>query len=101
MRNRTSDLQILHSDDALPLSHRDYTVSEVYYKVHMTCVRHTARIRNVNSIMFGNRLREVVNFVLSKDIERCFSSCQECGTKKNSEKFKHIHKVVIGFGVFE
>ena len=33
MRNRTSDLRIPHSD-ALPLSHRDSTVSEAYYKVH-------------------------------------------------------------------
>ena len=32
MRNRTSDLQIPHSN-ALPLSHRDSTVSKVYYKL--------------------------------------------------------------------
>ena len=32
MRNRTSELQILHSD-ALPLNHIDSTLSEVYYKV--------------------------------------------------------------------
>ena len=51
MRNRTSDLWISHSD-ALPLSHRDSMVSEVCYKVHMTCTLHTARISNVNSIMF-------------------------------------------------
>ena len=36
-RNRTSDLRIPRSD-ALPLSHRDSTVSEVYYEVHMTRV---------------------------------------------------------------
>ena len=36
MRNWTSDLQILCSD-ALPLSQRDSMLSEVYYKVHMTC----------------------------------------------------------------
>ena len=51
MRNRTSDLWISHSD-ALPLSHRDSTVSKVYYEVHMTRALHTARISNVNSIMF-------------------------------------------------
>ena len=52
MRNQTSDLQILHSD-TLPLSHRDSMVSEVYYKVHMTHVLHTARIsKYVDSIMF-------------------------------------------------
>ena len=32
---RTSDLRILRSD-ALPLSHRDSTVSGVYYEVHRT-----------------------------------------------------------------
>ena len=56
MRNRTSDLRILHSN-ALPLSHRDSTVSEVSYEVHMTRVLHTARISNVDSLMFvdGNK----------------------------------------------
>ena len=55
MRNRTSDLRILRSD-ALPLSHRDSTVSKVYYEVHMTRVLHTARISNVDSVMFVNRV---------------------------------------------
>ena len=41
--------------DALPLSHRDSTVSEVYYEVHMTGVLHTARISNVDSVMFVDR----------------------------------------------
>ena len=50
MRNRTSDLRTLRSE-ALPLSHRDSTVSEVYYEVHMTHILHTARIRNVGSVM--------------------------------------------------
>ena len=36
-------------------SHRDSTVSKVYYKVRMTHVQHTARISNVNSIMFVDR----------------------------------------------
>ena len=50
MRNRTSDFRILRSD-ALPLSHRDSTVSEVYYEVHMTRVLHTARISDVDSVI--------------------------------------------------
>ena len=54
MRNRTSDLRIPCSD-ALPLNHRDSTVSEVYYKLHRTRVLHTARISNVDSVMFVNR----------------------------------------------
>ena len=54
MRNQTSDLRISRSD-ALPLSHRDSTVSEVYFEVHMTRVLHTARISNVDSVMFVDR----------------------------------------------
>ena len=54
MRNRTSDLRIPRSD-ALPLRHRDLTVSEIYYVVHMKRFLHTARISNVDSVMFVNR----------------------------------------------
>ena len=67
MRNRTLDLRIPRSD-ALPLSHRDSTVSEVYYEVHMTRVLHTARISNVDSVMFVNRIREMVSFELGIDV---------------------------------
>ena len=54
MRDRASDLRIPRSDAQL-LSHRDSTVSEVYYEVHMTRVLHTARISNVDSVMFVDR----------------------------------------------
>ena len=56
MRNRTSDLRIPLSD-ALPLSHRDSTVSKVQYEVHMTRVLqlHTVWIRNVDSVIFVNK----------------------------------------------
>ena len=37
--------------DALPLSHRDTMVSEVYYEVHMTRILHTARISNVDGLI--------------------------------------------------
>ena len=40
---------------ALPLSHRDSTVSEVYYEVHSTRVLHAARIRNIDSVIFIDR----------------------------------------------
>ena len=46
MRNRTprpSD-SVLR---ALPLSHREFTVNEVYYEVHVTRVLHIAMISNV------------------------------------------------------
>ena len=49
---------------ALPLSHRNSTVSEVYHEVHMTRVLSTARISNVN------RNWEIVKFELGKDIEK-------------------------------
>ena len=56
MRNQTPDLHIPCSY-ALPLSHRDSTVSKVYYEVHMTHILHTARVSNVDSIIFvaGNK----------------------------------------------
>ena len=46
-----SDLRL----DVRPLSHRDSTVREVYYEVHMTRVLHTARISSVDSVMFVDR----------------------------------------------
>ena len=58
MRNRTSDLRIPRYD-ALPLSHRDSMVREVYYEVHMTRVLHTTRISNVDSVMFVDSLSRV------------------------------------------
>ena len=42
---RPTDLR----SDALPLSHKDTSVSEVYYEVFITRVQHTARIINVDS----------------------------------------------------
>ena len=85
MRNRTSDLRIPRSD-TLPLSHRDSTVSEIYYEVHMTRVLHTARISNVDSVMFIDRLREMVSFVLGKEIEKdTFRLVASVGQRKNFE----------------
>ena len=51
-------------------------VSEVYYEVHMTRVLHTARISNVDSVMFVNRLREMASFELGKEIEKGDIFCQ-------------------------
>ena len=66
MRNQTSDIQIPHSN-ALLLSYRDLMVSKVYYKVLMIHVLHTARISNVDSVMFVNKIREMVSFELGKE----------------------------------
>ena len=60
---RPSDL----CSDALPLSHKDSLVSEVYYEVLITHVLHTARICNVDSIIFLIEIVEMVSFELSED----------------------------------
>ena len=62
MRYQTSDLRIPRSN-ALPLSHRDSTVSEVYHEVHMTRVLCTAS--NVESVMFVDRNRRDGKFLSS------------------------------------
>ena len=58
-----------HEESNLRPSDVSY-VSEVYYEVHMTRVLHTARISNVDSVMFVNRIREMVSFELGKEIEK-------------------------------
>ena len=68
LRNQNSDLRIPRSDTQ-PLSHRDSTMSEVYYEVHITRIVHTSRISNVGSVMFLNRIR-MVSFQLGKEIEK-------------------------------
>ena len=66
MRNQTSDLQILQSN-APTLSQQDSVVSKAYLE-DMTHILHTARISNVHSIMFVNRLTEMVSFEHSEEI---------------------------------
>ena len=62
------------------------TVSEVYYEVHMTRVLHTARISNVDSVMFIDRLREMVSFVFGKEIEEdAFRLVTSVRQRKNFE----------------
>ena len=73
MRNRASDRRIPRSD-ALTLNHRDFTVSEVYYEVYMTRVLYTARIRNFDSVMFLNRVREMVSIELGKEMPSIVST---------------------------
>ena len=45
-------------------------MSEVFYEVHMRRVLHTARIGNVDSVIFVNTIREMVNFELGKEIDK-------------------------------
>ena len=54
------------SSDALPRSHRDFTMNEIYCVVHMTRVLNIAKISNVDSVMFVNRIRDMVSFELVK-----------------------------------
>ena len=61
-------------------------VSEVYYEVHMTRVLHTVRIGNVDSVIFVNTIREMVNFELGKEIDKdVFRLVTSVAQKKNSE----------------
>ena len=66
-------------------------MSQVYYEVHMTRVIHTAKISNVHSVMFVNRIREMVSFelgkVIEKDVVRFVTSaiCPLMGCTRNGE----------------
>ena len=61
-------------------------MSEVYYEVQMTRALHTVRISNVDSVMFIDRLREMVSFVLGKEIEKdAFCLVTSVGERKNFE----------------
>ena len=85
MRKRTSDLRIPRSD-TLPLNYRDSTVSEVYHKVHMTRVLHTARISNVDGVMFVIGIRDMVSFELGKETEKdVFLLVTSVGKRNTSE----------------
>ena len=87
MRNQTSDLQILQSN-APKLSQQDSVVSKAYLE-DMTHILHTARISNVHSIMFVNRLTEMVSFELSEEIEKdVLCLVMSVGQRKN--KTYHI-----------
>ena len=44
-------------------------VSGVNSEVHKTNVLHTVGISNFDSVMFVNRIREMISFELSKEIE--------------------------------
>ena len=79
---RPSDL----CSDALPLSHKDSSVSRVSYEVLMTCILRTARISNVNSVMFFDRKVEMVSFELSEELRKMFFRLvTSVGQRKNSE----------------
>ena len=61
-------------------------VSEVYYEVHMTRVLHTARIGNVDSVIFVNTIREMVSFELGKELDKdVFRLVMSVAKRKNSE----------------
>ena len=65
---RPSDLR----SDALPLIHQDSSMSEIYYEVLITRVLHTARISNVDSVMFLIEIVEMVSFELDEELRKMF-----------------------------
>ena len=45
--------------------------------------QHTARISNVNSVKFVNRIKEMISFEFGKEMEKdVFLSCHKCGSMK-------------------
>ena len=61
-------------------------MSQVDYEVHMTRVLHAARISNVDSVTFVNRIREIVSSELGKEIEKdVFVSSRAWEEEKNSD----------------
>ena len=80
------------------MSQRDSTVSEVYHKVHMTRVLHTARISNVDGVMFVIRIRDMVSFELGKEIEKdVFLLVTSVGKRKTSVSPRGIEPQTFGF----
>ena len=70
MRNRTSDLQIPRSG-AVPLSHRDPTVSEVYHEVYIWHASYIL-LGSAMSIAscFVNKGRKILSFELGEEMEK-------------------------------
>ena len=69
----TSVGQIKNSEspsDSSSLSHTDFTVSEVYYEIHMTRVLHTARINKIIGEMASSELGK--GLILDGDSEFFF-----------------------------
>ena len=69
----TSVGQIKNSEspsDSSSLSHTDFTVSEVYYEIHMTRVLHTARINKIIREMASSELGK--GLILDGDSEFFF-----------------------------
>ena len=61
-------------------------MSEVYYEVIMTRILHTARISNVDSVIFVNIIREMLSFEPCKEIEKdFFRPVTSVEQRKNSE----------------
>ena len=60
--------------DALLLNHKDSLVSEVYFKVNTTFVLYTARMSNVDSVTFVNRMKKKVIFFFPTLVTRCKTS---------------------------
>ena len=74
------------------------TVSEVYHKVHMTRVLHTARISNVDGVMFVIEIKNMVSFELGKETEKdVFLHVTSVGKRNTSESPWGIEPQTFGF----
>ena len=62
-------------------------MNEISNEVHMTRVLHTARIINVDSVMFADeKIREMVSFELGKEIKiDVFRLVASVGQRKKSQ----------------
>ena len=61
-------------------------MSQVDYEVYMTRVLHAARISNVDSVTFVNRIRKMVSSELGKETEKdVFVSSRAWEEEKNSD----------------
>ena len=59
-------------------------MSEFYYEVHITRVLHTARISNVDGVMFVIRIREMVSFERCQEIKKDFFPCPTLVTRRKT-----------------
>ena len=74
----------------------DSTVSEVYYEVIMTSILYTARISNVDSVIFVNIIREMLSFEPCKEIEKdFFRPVTSVEQRKNSESSWGIELLIL------
>ena len=70
-----------------------------HYEVHMASVLHPARISNIDSVMFVNRIRKIVSFELGKEIVKdIFVLVPSVGQRNIFHFFRHCQYMCIYWG---